>query len=87
MKGRQFTNKFNPSTYDVKLAPKHAKLDVKLRKANIQPRPGEPGAVRGVAVNVEVVCDICRKSYSVPQWEAETVDGAGRYKCNRCIAA
>lgn len=87
MEGTRFKNKFNPSEYNVTLPPKHAKIDQKLRKAKISPRPGEPGASREAAEKIRVRCFECKSVCDIYPWECEKVDKNTRYICNDCCCA
>lgn len=79
MEGVEFTNKFNPKEYDVRLPARHEKADAKLRKKKptVSSRPP--------AEKVRVKCKECGDMCEVYGWECEGVDGKRNFKCNSCI--
>jgi hypothetical protein len=86
MAGSDFKNQFNAKEYDVRLPANHAKVDSKLRKAKLSPRPGQPGASRPAATKISVRCQGgCNGDYEVYPWECEKVDAKTKYICNDCI--
>jgi hypothetical protein len=86
MEGMEFNNQFNAKEYDVRLPASHAKVDTKLRKAKISPRPGQPGASRPAAEKISVRCQGgCNCDYEVYPWECEKVDAKTRFICNDCV--
>jgi hypothetical protein len=86
MQGMKFPNKFKPTEYAVALSPRHEKVDKKLRKARIAPRPGQSGASRDEAKKVKVRCKgNCGQEYMVYPWEAAGTDSETRFICNDCI--
>lgn len=85
MAGRKFQNLFKTDEFDVKLSPKHAKVDSKLRKAKIAPRPGQSGASRPAAEKLDVFCGSCGTHFKVYPWECQRVDAKSKYVCNDCI--
>lgn len=87
MSGTNFKNQFDVKDYDVALPAKHAKVDSKLRKAKIGPRPGQAGATRQAAEKIPVRCFECSGDFEVYPWEYEKVDSKTRYICNDCSCA
>jgi hypothetical protein len=69
---------------NVELPAKHAKLDKKLQKAKVTPRPGQPGADRAVARKIQIRCDGCGRLDEIAEGVFERIDEETQYKCNKC---
>lgn len=78
--------KFKPEIVQeaAELPTKHAKLDKKLQKAKVTPRPGQAGAAREAVKMLKIRCDGCGVIDTVAEGVFERLDEEAMYKCNRC---